>query len=297
MGKQKAIQVSYASETVVKANALIEAGHRLSLAEQRVVLAAIAQVRRDESLDSRTWYSVTAGGLADVAGIDASDAYESLVSAAKRLYERNITITERPNGEQGAPGQDDDVLQCRWVQAIRYRKREGRVVLMFAEPVTPYLAQLKTHFTKYQLEHVAPMRSRFGPRLYELLAQWRQFGEREVSIDWLQDVWGTDHKRVYDLKRWAIKPAIDDVNKHSDLAVEVGYRKTGRRVTHVQFKFEPKSREPSRKPLRPSSSHLERRRDGRITRAEIERRARPGESYEEAERRIDAEDQQSTVRT
>ena len=272
---------------VVKANALIEAGHRLSLAEQRVVLSAIAQVRRDESLDSRTWYSVTAGGLADVAGIDATDAYESLKEAAKRLYERNITITERPNGEVGPVGSEDDVLQCRWVQAIHYRKRQGRVDLMFSEPVTPYLAQLKTQFTKYQLEHVAPMRSRFGPRLYELLAQWRQKGEREVSLDWLQEVWGIDYQRVYDLKRWAITPAVNDVNEHSDLRVEAGYRKTGRKVTHVQFVFAPKQ-QPTRQ-MTADRAGPARRRDGKLERREIEQRARPGESYEEAERRIEAE--------
>ena len=297
MSTKKALQSSYAAETVVKANALIEAGHRLSLAEQRVVLAAISQVRRDEALDSRTWYSVTATGLADVAGIDASDAYDSLAQAAKRLYERSITITERPNGELGTPGQDDDVLQCRWVQAVRYKKREGRVVIMFSEPVTPYLAQLKSQFTQYRLEHVAPMRSRFGPRLYELLAQWRQMGKREVSVDWLQYAWGTDHKRVFDLKRWVIKPAVDDVNDYSDLDVEVGYRKTGRRVTHVEFIFSPKQSKTVKSSVLPSPAPLERRHDGRITRTEIERRARPGESYEEAERRIEAEDRRSTARS
>lgn len=278
------------TETVVKANALIEAGHRLSLSEQRVVLSAIAQVRRDETLDSRTWYSVTAGGLADVAGIDASDAYESLKEAAKRLYERNITITQRPNGEIGPPGPDDrDVLQCRWVQAIHYRKREGRVDLMFSEPVTPYLAQLKTQFTKYQLEHVAPMRSRFGPRLYELLAQWRQMGEREVTLDWLQEVWGIDYKRIYDLKRWAIAPAVNDVNEHSDLRVEVGYRKTGRRVTHVQFIFEPKQQNPKQVKADPAT-----RSTGWITDEEIKQNARPGEGWEEVRRRLQAERRRSS---
>ena len=280
------------TEMVVKANALIEAGHRLSLAEQRVVLSAIAQVRRDESLDSRTWYSVTAGGLADVAGIDATDAYESLKEAAKRLYERNITITERPNGEVGPVGSEDDVLQCRWVQAIHYRKRQGRVDLMFSEPVTPYLAQLKTQFTKYQLEHVAPMRSRFGPRLYELLAQWRQKGEREVSLDWLQEVWGIDYQRVYDLKRWAITPAVNDVNEHSDLRVEAGYRKTGRKVTHVQFIFAPKQQTP--KNLRHYSSGPPRRSDGQLADKYVETFARPGEHWPDARRRLEAELRGST---
>lgn len=35
---------------VYKANALVEASYRLSLYEQRIILACIAQVRRDDTL-------------------------------------------------------------------------------------------------------------------------------------------------------------------------------------------------------------------------------------------------------
>jgi len=270
-------------ETVVKANALVEAGHRLSLAEQRVVLAAITQIRRDEVPDSRTWYSVTAGGLADVAGLEASDAYDCLEAAVKRLYERSITITEKPNGEAGQPDPaGTDVLQCRWVQAARYIRTEGRVELMFSEPVTPYLAQLKSHFTKYQLKNVAPMRSRFGPRLYELLAQWRQAGEREVSIDWLQEVWETAYQRVYEFKRKAINPAVQDVNEYSDIFVEVGYRKTGRSVTHVQFRFWPKRTSHANKVANEPESATSKR----LSDEYVRRHAKPGETWEDATRRL-----------
>ena len=53
---------------VYKANALVEASYRLSLYEQRVVLACIAQVRRDEPLTDQKLYRISAQEIADMSG-------------------------------------------------------------------------------------------------------------------------------------------------------------------------------------------------------------------------------------
>lgn len=256
------------NDLVVKANALIEAGHRLSLSEQRIVLSAIAQIRRDEKPDSEQWYTVTANALADVTGLSAKRAYEQLADAVENLWRREIVVRGGPNGAAKTT-KKSRVMKTRWVQAVEYVPGEGTVRVMFAAPVVPYLTQLKEQFTKYELKFVAPMRSRFGPRLYELLVQWRQQGEREIAIDDLQSTWGTDYDRVFDLKRRVIESAVKDVNKHSDLDVKVGYRKTGRRVTHVQFRFSPK------KPNKP-----------KLTPSKIQALARPHETYNQVQERL-----------
>ena len=53
-------------QLVVKSNHIIEASYRLSVAEQRVILSAIAQVRRDQpKVTDAVLYSVTAAELAE----------------------------------------------------------------------------------------------------------------------------------------------------------------------------------------------------------------------------------------
>lgn len=257
---------------VVKSNALIEAGHRLSLSEQRIVLSAITQIRRDETPDSETWYTVSADALADLAGISASRAYHDLADAVETLWQREIVVRGGANGAEKTP-KKTRIMKARWVQAIDYIPDQGSVKLMFSAPVVPYLTLLKEQFTKYELQYVAPMKSRFGPRLYELLVQWRQAGEREISITELQEMWGTNYGRIYDFKRWVIAPAVKDVNTFSDLKVEVGYRKTGRRVTHVQFKFKPKR---EKKAVAKQANNDD----------WIASQARPGETWEQARKRL-----------
>jgi plasmid replication initiation protein len=226
-------------QLIVKANALVEAGHRLSLNEQRIVFIAISKIRRDadsEGADSRRWYTVTATELAEAAGIRPTTAYQHLQNAVEHLWQREVRITGGPNGRDRTPKRSK-VMRARWVQAIEYEERAGAIRLMFSEPITPYLTELWQQFTKYDLSEVAPMRSRYGPRLYELIRQWRRIGEFTAEINWLRETWQTPYERIYDVKKKAIEPAIRDVEKHTSYRVSATYKKHGRHVTHVTFTF------------------------------------------------------------
>jgi plasmid replication initiation protein len=277
--------------TVVKSNSLIQAGYRLTLAEQRVLLSAIAQIGKDDQPTDQTMYSVTANALADLTGAAAQQAYRDLASAAHRLYRREVRIEGGPNGESEGPR--GRVTMTRWVQTIHYVPDEGRIEMRFATDILPYLSMLQREFTSYKLRHVATMKSTHGVRLYELLAQWRQAGEREIEIGEIRRMFGVENQypSIADLKKRVIEPAVRDVNECSDLNVEWGQRKAGRKIAAIQFKFKPKKQP---KP-EPESDKLERRRDGRISRAEIEHAARPGESEDDVIRRLEGRERRSNA--
>ena len=255
---------------MVKSNALIQAAYSLTLSEQKIILSAITQVRRDEAVTDEKLYTVAANALSDMAGFKAKHEYEVLKEAAEKLWNRTLIIHEKPSDE----GSDTTkTRKMRWVQEAIYLDDEGAVQLRFSKPILPYLTALSGEFSKYRLEHVAGMTSRYGIRLYELLVQWRSKGEREIEITWLRSIWEleTKYKAIKDFKKYVIEPAIADVNDHSDLWVKQGQRKTGRRVTHLQFQFGPKEDKKAVK---------------RLTRAQIEAAAKPGETYEQVKDRL-----------
>lgn len=226
--------------TVVKANSLIQAGYRLTIAEQRVLLAAIAQINKGDEPTDQVMYTVTAEALADQTGTTLQRSYKELADAAHRLYRREVRIEHGPNGE--ADGPQGDVTMTRWVQSVRYLKSEGRVALRFSRDILPYLSQLRREFTTYRLRHVATMRSTHGVRLYELLQQYRQLGERELELGELRRMFGVEgrYPSIKDLKVRVVEPAIRDVNECSDLHVDWDQRKAGRRVVALRFRFWPK---------------------------------------------------------
>lgn len=233
---------SWKNPTVVKANSLIQAGYRLSLAEQRTLLSAIAQIGQEDQPTDQTTYSVDVSALADIANLDRRKAWEHLRDTSIRLFRREVRIEHGPNGSDETP-QGGRICITGWVQSIFLVESEGRVELRFSKDILPYLSMLQSEFTSYKLRHVARMKSTHGVRLYELLQQWRQTGGREIEIDELKRMFGVAGKyaSIGDFKKYVIEKATADVNACSDLHVEWGQRKRGRRVAAIQFKFKPKN--------------------------------------------------------
>lgn len=286
---------------VIKSNALIEASYRLTPAEQRIMLACIAQVRRDQPITDEVLYSVSAADIAKMTSSHSKTTYDELAKAALRLKRREVWLTERANGS----GSHEETLVTGWVQSIRYRKHEGRVELRFTKDMLPYLTQLTEQFTRYALEDVAKMTSSHAIRLYELLAQWRGAGRREVEITWLREAFqlGDKYPAIKDFKRWVIVPAVEQINEHSPLQVKWDQRKTGRRVTHLVFSFAEKT---PKKPHRRFNANPVGK-DGKsqkntvtalygIKMSVIEKSARPGETYEDTALRLLDDAKQSKAR-
>lgn len=221
--------------TVVKSNKVIEASYLLSLSEQRVLLACIAQIDSMADLTEQHQFEISAAEIVDLVGLDNfSNAYRDLKKSAEKLYDRSVTIDdpdpENPKIEQ---------RKTRWISSIDYIPGEGKLVLNFASGIIPYISKLSKEFTKYKLKHVARFESIYSIRLYELLVQWSSSGVREIEVEWLKKQFQVSNKysRLGDLKKRVIDPAISEINKHSNLWVEYGQRKVGRTVTHFQFKF------------------------------------------------------------
>lgn len=275
---------------VYKSNALIEASYRLTVYEQRIILGCIAQVRRDEPLTDQKLYTVSAQQIAKDAGVSVDRAYQHLKTASERLFRREVTLHEAPNGKGGAK-----VRLTRWVQEVVYQKDQGTIALRFSQPMVPYLSQLTEQFTRYALTDVARMESGHAIRLYELLCQWRDAGQREVSVEWLRDKFQLKGKypAIKDFKKRVIEPAIEQINEHSPLWVKWEQRKTGRRVTHLTFTFGEKALKSPQKARKTKSSGVAHVKGGSssgamygIPRSVIEANARVGESYEDAALRL-----------
>jgi plasmid replication initiation protein len=269
-------------QLIVKSNHIIEASYRLSVAEQRVILSAISQVRRDQPVTDAVLYSVTAAELAELCGTDPKTAYRDLQSAAERLQTRRVTLILEPDGITIRSKRRR--VTC-WVQSVDYIDQEGRIELRFGKDILPYLTGLQREFTRYALSDVAKMTSAYGIRLYELLAQWPE-GHREVAVEdlrrWLQ--LEDRYPLMADLRRWVLEPAVAQINEFSPLNVVCSQRKTGRRVTHIVFDYARKDT-PPRNAKGAAKAPAKR---GKLTDADIARQARPGESWEDARRRLSA---------
>jgi plasmid replication initiation protein len=267
--------------TVYKANEVIEAGYKLSLNEQRVVLACISQVDSTKKLLATDEFELSAKNFATLFSVSDENAYQALIDVTKTLFNRYVVV-ENPYPDRPKVKR----LEMRWISSIKHLPDEGKVILMFAQDMVPYLSELKGQFTRYKLEHIGNMTSIYGIRLYELLMQWRTTGKREIEIDWLKKQFELDNSydRMNNLKARVIDPAVKDINTHSNYQVTWTQRKTGRCVTHLTFEFSEKQPLTPEKPKRTYKAK-EKMILG-VAVSEIEKLARVGESYEQAATRI-----------
>lgn len=266
--------------TVYKANEVVEAGYKLTLNEQRVILACIAQVNSAEKLLATDEFELSAKDFAQLFSISEDRAYSELQGIAKTLYQRSVTLhnpdPKRPKLKK---------IETRWISSIGYMPEEGKITLCFSQKMLPYLSELKGQFTRYKIEHIGNMTSVYAIRLYELLMQWKTTGVREIEVGWLKKQFRIEdlYPDMHNLKKRVIDPAIKDINAHSNYQVSWEQRKTGRRVTHFIFTFAEKQPVKPKAVAKPKEKII-----FGLKQSEIEKGARPGESWEQAATRIKA---------
>jgi len=268
---------------VIKSNALIEASYSLTIMEQAIILACIGQIRKDEVVTDKTMYKISVADYIDLTDADKGTAYRDMKNAVIRLRRREVRLFELPNGG-GRVKNKGRVRIAGWVQTIEYSDDAGEVWLRFNHDMLPYLTNLSKNFTKYSLGNVSKMSSRFGIRLYELLVDWRKSKQNrqkhEVTLIWFKRAFGLEDKypRANDLRKRVLDPAVKDINTHSDFCVSYAEKKTGRKITHLEFTFKLKKEKP--KNTKSKQQNLE------SWKSYIESNARPGETYEQAGERL-----------
>lgn len=269
--------------SIVISNALTESGYRLTLAEHRILLSCIAQIKRGVPLQADSPFRIYASDIAEMAGIEKHAAYTDLQRASNRFFDRYVTVDYDYQGRHPA------IRKMRWVSAVDYINEKGFIELYFTPQVLPYISDLSERFTVFNLSDIARMTSTHAIRLYELLVQWRSTGKREVEIDWMKRIFQIEdkYKAIKDLKKYVIQPAVNQINEMSPLWVKWDQRKTGRRVSHVIFTFGEKSVEKkARKQRKENAKRIgppgERPSVFGISPDVIQKHARPGESWNDA---------------
>ena len=110
----------------------------------------------------------------------------------------------------------------------------------------PYLLDVTApgkFYTNYTLRFVLPMNCQYSPRLYELLKSYQKTRRKwYFKIDDLKKLLNCEHyQRFPDFRRWALEPAVAEINKYTDINVMFVPHKEGRKVTEIEFLLAKKS--------------------------------------------------------
>ncbi len=226
--------VSLRGKNVVMSNAISRAAQSLSLAEKRIIFAAIAQMGGKYAP-----VRITAQEYANTFGMPLKQAYSQLKEASENFFNRYIRFKLNEVSKI-----DVDVWKIRWLGAYKYNDGEANVLLHFTPQVMPYLCELEDNFTKYQLSQACALRSVHSWRLLELFEQMNTNKENNgwlsISLEDFHHAMESpdSYKTTFGLlRKYMIEPAVKELTEKDHWMIDWKPIKKGRKVVRLEFWF------------------------------------------------------------
>jgi plasmid replication initiation protein len=139
-------------------------------------------------------------------------------------------------------------LKQLWMfQRVEYMIGEGRIEIEFANPIKPYLFDLKDNFTSFQLYAALRLSSKYAKRVYTLCSQWKDKGQTQTfgldefkrMLSLIDDKGNEKFERLSDFKRFVLDESVKQINRHTDLEISYTLQKRGRSFNSVTFTVKP----------------------------------------------------------
>jgi plasmid replication initiation protein len=221
---------------VVQSNALIEAHYKqeYTVQEQRTVLWLISEIHKEDYILTRKYehklIKITAKDYAKLMGISVDNVYRDAQKIADELGSKRFTIPTNSGW-----------INFGWISSMEYKKGEGIIEVEISSKILPYILDLKNQFTSFRLENVLYLKSCHAIKLYQLLAQYKNFGVREIQISDLRSILGIETLSTYKLygniKSKILEISKREINNKTDLTISYSEIKKGRKVEAIKFKI------------------------------------------------------------
>lgn len=239
---------------ITKSNQLIQKTHYdLSLMEQKIVLRLIAMI--DPRLDRELpMFELSIREFAELCDMDkySGTNRRNIRASIQSCASKTFWIT--PDGTK------KQVL-VHWLRDAVIDERNDKIKLGLDPMLSPYLTQLKSFFTEYNIEYILRMHSQYSIRFYELCKSYENLfypgnGKapipyKDFQVDEIKDMFSdrplTDdekrkmsaseirkhtplrekYKNFSDFKKWVLDAAQKEINEYTDLNVDFIPMKSG----------------------------------------------------------------------
>ena len=211
----------------IQHNNLVQAKYSMTLQQKRVMIWLVSQIKpTDEDFKE---HILSVKELIEVCQLSGESAYKQLKDITFSLIEKGIRIIDITNPKE------DIETQISWLSSAKYRY--GRVTLTFSPELKPYLLLLKEKFTAVNMIDMMQFKSVHAIRIYELLKQYENIGERILDIEEIKECCGVKDKlRKYaDFEKYLLLIAQREINEKSDIHIEFERIKPFRKIEGIKF--------------------------------------------------------------
>jgi plasmid replication initiation protein len=248
--KKNTIKKSRDISLIKKSNDFIESRYKFDIWEMRFFLSVLSKIDRDDQ--NFEVYRIKYRDIIKDFGLKSAQSYGLLREGAKSLMKKSVTVNYEENGSKRGK-------MYHLIRLIDYLE-DGQTVsqniesqeyidVKVEDELRPYLLQLSKNFTAYDLRNVAKLGT-YSIRIYELLKQYDSIGKRTLNVEEIKIMFELtkEYPLFANFYQKVISPAIDEINKFSDIRVSKPERiKDGKKVVALTFRFLKKSNEDIKK--------------------------------------------------
>jgi plasmid replication initiation protein len=224
----KKVNGSYKNAMIaIQHNNLVEAKYSMTLQQKRVMIWLVSQIKPDD-IDFKE-HTLGIKELIEICQLSGESSYKEIRNITFSLIEKGIRIidiTDPSNKRE---------IQVAWLSSADYY--QGKVKLSFSPKLKPYLLQLKEKFTAINVIDLMQFKSVHAIRIYELLKQYQDIGERTLTIDEIKECCGVTGKltKYPDFEQKILLIAQREINKKSDIHFEFERIKPSRKIEGIKF--------------------------------------------------------------
>lgn len=223
---------------VVQDNNLIQAINKLDRTTFKVFEMAVSCI---DTKNPKQEVTLSKHDIFNFLDMDNSNRYTRMEEVMKRLSQQGIVLN-LPN---------DEKMLINVTSTLRWGTKENNdiVVIEFNNKIMPYLVELKSNFTQYQITEIKGLNSKYSLILFKwLMMKYNSYQSNpEISIKELRELTDTideytDRFNNFDNK--VLKIAVKEINENT--TINVSYTKVarkGRRITSIQWHIKEKNKD------------------------------------------------------
>jgi len=205
-------------------NGITNTRYKLTARQQKLLLYAIAMIEPNAAEFGKIRVSVE--DYAALTGLETDNLYRDLRETAIAIRAAPLVV------DHVEPGMKRPMRRhSAWFEYVDEADGSGFITIKLTSWLKPYLLQVRREFFQFQLGFALDLRSEYSIRLYQYLKRWEFAKRRSITVDQLRlEIGATEIDRKGNivrinleqykhLKSRAINPAIEEINRETDLSV------------------------------------------------------------------------------
>lgn len=214
----------------------------MSLTAYRIILMAgtdkfLAQLNDPDNKDHRI--RITAAQYHDIFGKEGkhiSPSYRALKKSVDELLDAKLKFKAFKNEKDDGKWNGG----INWVSYAAYNDTLKVLELSFSADILPFIRDVNTRYTYYNLRNIAELGSIHSVRMYELMMFWRKKARTPVmSVKMIKAWLGVSDDKYEDVRHFTqgvIRKSVNEINtKNTDITISLTVNKVGKFTQSYRF--------------------------------------------------------------